>query len=198
MWAFDGYLMLIGRDTSKPMRVSHHLHAQRCSRTHIQTQSLLVRTYHEHFCLECTGDFLESTVGPVVGHVVEKGRIAYTDVIRLGLHCKGRIGSVNTVHKRGDRVMMNAPAQGVLPFFYNGALPYGERPRLDHGQKNLVCEPFCKEVEISHAASSAHLSEAVKVAARPSTLCGCLAPLMSHQAPLYFLFCVTELRTSNS
>jgi hypothetical protein len=96
--------------------------------------------------------------------LAEKGRVVYSDVIRIGLKKEG-LAAFFTVHKWGSRVMMNAPAQGVLPWFYNEVLPYGERPFLT-AVKNLLSESFWNEVGLRHAARSAQLPEAAKVATR--------------------------------
>ena len=69
---------------------------------------------------------------------VDGGRnINYGAVVRDGLRTDG-IAAFFTFPKWATRVLMNAPAQGVLPWFYNEILPLGEpaigpsrsRPRL--------------------------------------------------------------------
>lgn len=56
----------------------------------------------------------------------EGGRnIRYADVIRSGLRTDGA-AAFFTIPKWSARVLMNAPAQGALPFFYNNVLPLGE------------------------------------------------------------------------
>ena len=56
----------------------------------------------------------------------EGGRnIRYADVIRSGLRSDGA-AAFFTIPKWSARVLMNAPAQGALPFFYNNVLPLGE------------------------------------------------------------------------
>ncbi|CAB9511442.1 expressed unknown protein [Seminavis robusta] len=90
--------------------------------------------------------------------LAEKGRIDYSAVIRQGLHKEG-IAAFFTVPKWGSRVLMNAPAQGVLPWFYNDVLPLGERTVLA-AVKTCVYEPFWNEVEHT---TTARLPEAVKV-----------------------------------
>jgi len=51
--------------------------------------------------------------------------INYSQVIREGLHAEGT-AAFFTPAKWWARVLMNAPAQGVLPWFYNNVLPLGE------------------------------------------------------------------------
>ncbi|KAL7502443.1 hypothetical protein ACHAXN_000407 [Cyclotella atomus] len=55
-----------------------------------------------------------------------KGRkIRYVDVIRDSLKKEG-VGAFFTVPKWFSRILMNAPVQGSLPWFYNNVLPLGE------------------------------------------------------------------------
>mmetsp|Transcript_6406 Transcript_6406/g.8660 ORF Transcript_6406/g.8660 Transcript_6406/m.8660 type:complete len:376 (-) Transcript_6406:542-1669(-) len=51
--------------------------------------------------------------------------ISYPKVIREGLSAEGT-AAFFTPAKWFSRVLMNAPAQGVLPWFYNNVLPLGE------------------------------------------------------------------------
>jgi len=53
--------------------------------------------------------------------------IVYSQVVRDGLKADG-LAAFFTPGKWFSRVLMNAPAQGVLPWFYNEVLPLGERP----------------------------------------------------------------------
>ena len=55
--------------------------------------------------------------------------IVYSEVVAKGLKSDG-IAAFFTPGKWFSRVLMNAPAQGVLPWFYNEVLPIGERPVL--------------------------------------------------------------------
>jgi len=55
--------------------------------------------------------------------------ISYGAVIRDSLRAEG-IGAFYTPAKWFTRVLMNAPAQGTLPWFYNQVLPAGEEPVL--------------------------------------------------------------------
>jgi len=52
--------------------------------------------------------------------------IVYSQVVRDGLKADG-LAAFFTPSKWFSRVLMNAPAQGVLPWFYNEVLPVGER-----------------------------------------------------------------------
>jgi hypothetical protein len=56
--------------------------------------------------------------------------IRYADVVRLGLRTEG-MSAFFTVPKWSSRVLMNAPAQGALPWFYNDVLPIGEEAVLN-------------------------------------------------------------------
>jgi hypothetical protein len=55
--------------------------------------------------------------------------IEYSAVVREGLRKEG-VAAFFTPAKWFSRVMMNAPAQGTLPWFYNQILPLGERKVL--------------------------------------------------------------------
>ena len=61
---------------------------------------------------------------------VDGGRnINYRAVIRESLATDGK-SAFFTPAKWFSRVLMNAPAQGTIPWFYNQILPIGERPVL--------------------------------------------------------------------
>jgi hypothetical protein len=55
----------------------------------------------------------------------EHGRVGYRNVIQHGLSTEGS-KAFFTLPKWCSRVLMNAPAQGTLPWFYNEILPLGE------------------------------------------------------------------------
>ena len=93
--------------------------------------------------------------------LAREGTIDYGVVIKNGLQKEG-MSAFFTVPKWCSRVMMNAPAQGVLPWFYNDVLPLGERSVLTL-VKNLIYEPFWKEVELGQAAAA--LPETVQLKA---------------------------------
>ncbi len=59
--------------------------------------------------------------------------IKYREVIREGLMNEGK-SAFFTVPKWASRVMMNAPVQGTLPWFYNEVLPLGEEAVISSTQ----------------------------------------------------------------
>ena len=56
-------------------------------------------------------------------------QISYQRVVGEGLSKEG-MAAFFTPSKWFSRVLMNAPAQGTIPWFYNQVLPVGERPFL--------------------------------------------------------------------
>jgi hypothetical protein len=72
-----------------------------------------------------------------------KGQIHYRQVIHQGLQTDG-LAAFFTTPKWLSRVLMNCPAQGVLPWFYNEMLPLGEHAVL-MGVKHLLYDPWLKE-----------------------------------------------------
>jgi hypothetical protein len=87
----------------------------------------------------------QSLWGRSLDYLANNGQIRYRNIIAEGLRKDG-ISAFFTVPKWGSRVLMNAPAQGVLPWFYNEILPLGENVVLT-AVKNLIYEPFLKESE---------------------------------------------------
>ena len=81
--------------------------------------------------------------GRTLDYAAQNGRIVYTNIIREGLQKDG-LSAFFTGPKWFSRVLMNAPAQGVLPWFYNEILPLGER-RVLQTVKHIVYEPLLKE-----------------------------------------------------
>lgn len=67
----------------------------------------------------------QSLWGRSLDFLKHNGHINYSQVIRQGLAKEG-YAAFFTVPKWGSRVLMNAPAQGTLPWFYNEVLPLGE------------------------------------------------------------------------
>eukprot|EP00977_Amphora_coffeiformis_P013216 scaffold3408_cov129-Amphora_coffeaeformis.AAC.11 len=65
------------------------------------------------------------------------GQVNYTATIRQGLQSEG-LAAFFTGPKWFSRVLMNAPAQGTLPWFYNEVLPLGEEAVLRTVQAILV------------------------------------------------------------
>ena len=77
--------------------------------------------------------------GRSLDYLREHGTINYTATIRQGLAKEG-MSAFFTVPKWFSRVLMNAPAQGTLPWFYNEVLPLGETAVLGAVQAILVPE----------------------------------------------------------
>ena len=78
--------------------------------------------------------------GRLLDYLSDKGRICYRSVIQEGLRKEG-FAAFFTGPKWFSRVLMNAPAQGTLPWFYNEVLPIGERTVLQ-ATKMLVYDPL--------------------------------------------------------
>jgi hypothetical protein len=70
----------------------------------------------------------------------EQGRLDYRRVIQRGWQTEG-MAAFFTPAKWASRVLMNAPAQGTLPWFYNEILPLGEYSFLDAFYRYLY-RPF--------------------------------------------------------
>lgn len=88
--------------------------------------------------------------GRTLDYVSQNGKIAYSSIVREGLQKDG-MAAFFTGPKWFSRVMMNAPAQGVLPWFYNEVLPLGERNVL-RAVKYIVYEPLEKEYrQVKHS-----------------------------------------------
>lgn len=80
--------------------------------------------------------------GRSLDYLREHGRINYRNVIQQGLQSEG--GSIRaffTLPKWCSRVLMNAPAQGTLPWFYNEVLPLGEHAFMQTF-KTTIYDPF--------------------------------------------------------
>ena len=78
--------------------------------------------------------------GRSLDYLSQHGRICYRSVVREGVQAEG-LRAFFTGPKWFSRVLMNAPAQGTLPWFYNEVLPIGEQPILKL-TKMLVDGPF--------------------------------------------------------
>ena len=85
--------------------------------------------------------------GRSLDYLAEHGRICYRSVLREGLRKEG-VAAFFTLPKWFSRVLMNAPAQGTLPWFYNEVLPLGEGAVLG-ATKTLVYDPFLKDVHMA-------------------------------------------------
>ena len=96
----------------------------------------------------CVGNVVAITQqalwGRSLDYLKENGRINYRQVIQQGLQKEGP-KAFFTVPKWFSRVLMNAPAQGTLPWFYNEVLPIGE-PAFMQAFKAAVYDPFLKGV----------------------------------------------------
>ena len=81
--------------------------------------------------------------GRTLDYAAQNGKITYSSIVREGLRKDG-MAAFFTGPKWFSRVMMNAPAQGVLPWFYNEVLPLGERSVLK-AVRYFVYKPLEKE-----------------------------------------------------
>ena len=63
--------------------------------------------------------------GRSLDYAARNGAIHYRNVVKEGIQMEG-LSAFFTGPKWFSRVLMNAPAQGVLPWFYNEVLPLGE------------------------------------------------------------------------
>jgi hypothetical protein len=91
----------------------------------------------------------QSLWGRSLDYLQQHNRIQYKQVIQQGL-AKDGLAAFFTVPKWCSRVLMNAPAQGTLPWFYNEILPLGEHAFLS-GFKAFVYDPFLQTSdEIRH------------------------------------------------
>jgi hypothetical protein len=84
--------------------------------------------------------------GRSLDYLAKHGNINYSNIIKEGLEKEG-MKAFFTPPKWASRVMMNAPAQGVLPWFYNEILPMGEDTVI-RAVKKFAYDPFSAEVEI--------------------------------------------------
>jgi hypothetical protein len=78
--------------------------------------------------------------GRSLDYLAQNGKIHYRSVVQQGL-AKDGTSAFFTGPKWFSRVLMNAPAQGTLPWFYNEILPLGEELVLTT-LKNAVYDPF--------------------------------------------------------
>eukprot|EP00543_Licmophora_paradoxa_P000485 CAMPEP_0202446154 /NCGR_PEP_ID=MMETSP1360-20130828/4757_1 /ASSEMBLY_ACC=CAM_ASM_000848 /TAXON_ID=515479 /ORGANISM="Licmophora paradoxa, Strain CCMP2313" /LENGTH=348 /DNA_ID=CAMNT_0049062591 /DNA_START=41 /DNA_END=1087 /DNA_ORIENTATION=- len=81
--------------------------------------------------------------GRTLDYAAKNGTIRYTAIIREGLQKEG-IAAFFTGPKWFSRVLMNCPAQGILPWFYNEVLPLGERTSLDF-VRDCVYNPLLRK-----------------------------------------------------
>lgn len=71
---------------------------------------------------------VDSVASPILGEPVKS--LLYRNVIKEGWRQEGMCAFLSR-QKWASRVLMNAPAQGTLPWFYNEILPLGETAVLD-------------------------------------------------------------------
>jgi hypothetical protein len=101
------------------------------------------------------------------------GQIRYRETIRQGFQADG-LAAFFTLPKWFSRVLMNAPAQGTLPWFYNEILPLGERATLT-AVKTLVYDRLVKEQERAIPGGSPTGTTAVPLLQRRRSSLGSLA-----------------------
>ena len=77
------------------------------------------------FCGNVIGVQLQTLWGRSLDYLARDGHIDYRNVIREGLSNEG-MAAFLTPAKWFSRVLMNAPVQGTVPWFYNKILPLGE------------------------------------------------------------------------
>jgi hypothetical protein len=82
----------------------------------------------------------QSLWGRSLDYLKEHNHISYKTVIQQGL-AKDGIAAFFTFPKWFSRVLMNAPAQGTLPWFYNEVLPLGEDAFMS-AFKHFIFDPF--------------------------------------------------------
>jgi len=82
--------------------------------------------------------------GRTLDHLAATGNISYSTIIKDGLRMEG-MSAFFTAPRWFSRVLMNCPAQGVLPWFYNEILPLGEVSYLT-AVKKFIYQPFLEEL----------------------------------------------------
>jgi hypothetical protein len=90
--------------------------------------------------------------GRSLDYLKQNGRIHYRSVIQQGYQKEG-LAAFFTIPKWCSRVLMNAPAQGTLPWFYNEVLPLGE-PAFMGFLKSFVYGPFLKGTRIADTSTA--------------------------------------------
>jgi hypothetical protein len=107
--------------------------------------------------------------GRSLDYLAQNGQIHYRSVIQQGL-AKDGIAAFFTPSKWFSRVLMNAPAQGTLPWFYNEVLPMGEDFVLE-SVKTFVYDPFLKKapspIEITQSLKRKVTHACLDAAAKP-------------------------------
>jgi len=91
--------------------------------------------------------------------------ISYKAVIREGFANEGR-SAFFTFPKWASRVMMNAPVQGTLPWFYNEVLPRGERFAISTATQLLMGSGYAHDSE-AESGHGYHDEKEAKMATSP-------------------------------
>lgn len=106
--------------------------------------------------------------GRTLDYAAKEGRIHYGSIVRQGFQSDG-LAAFITAPKWFSRVLMNAPAQGVLPWFYNEVLPMGE-PAVLSVVKTLVYEPLLKQSnDVTRKMTTSSRTKAAPLAESPRT-----------------------------
>lgn len=103
--------------------------------------------------------------GRTLDYCARTGTVSYRNVIRDSL-AKDGMAAFFTTPKWFSRVLMNAPAQGVLPWFYNEVLPLGEDSILKFVKK-YVYAPAMHESSTVHSSVAASMQVHDESASRP-------------------------------
>ena len=102
--------------------------------------------------------------GRSLDYLQKNHTIHYTNVIRNGYEREG-MSAFFTTSKWMSRVLMNAPAQGTLPWFYNEILPLGEYNFL-YAFYHYMYQPF---VTITSATTSTDRISNINTVSSPSS-----------------------------
>jgi hypothetical protein len=97
------------------------------------------------FCGNIVAITQQALWGRSLDYLERNGRINYPNVIKEGLAKEG-MSAFFTLPRWFSRVLMNCPAQGVLPWFYNEILPLGEDTFLSAVKVGLY-QPFLQEIK---------------------------------------------------
>jgi hypothetical protein len=123
--------------------------------------------------------------GRSLDYLAANGTIQYRQVIQQGFQTDG-VSAFFTGPKWFSRVLMNAPAQGTLPWFYNEVLPIFE-PWVLSATKKYIYDPFLRSNNAQSSGRPAsppgHVSTSnvPPAAARPSSGAG--HPVVTAHSP---------------
>jgi hypothetical protein len=104
--------------------------------------------------------------GRSLDYLQQHGHIHYRTIVQQGL-CREGTAAFFTLPKWFSRVLMNAPAQGTLPWFYNEVLPLGEDLALQtvksilYNDGDLVISPDPTTTVFINAQTSPSLSRRI-------------------------------------